>query len=107
MYLFVVLLNGMIQVVEITKGSKVKYELDKKTGLIKVLINSSSQMEDFCANMKSMFFRLCVEWILVLLNEECKILGRLFELYFYWGRILVLAFCYLVLLSYHQHKFSG
>lgn len=24
------------QVVEITKGSKVKYELDKKTGLIKV-----------------------------------------------------------------------
>lgn len=26
----------MDQVVEITKGSKVKYELDKKTGLIKV-----------------------------------------------------------------------
>lgn len=26
----------MAQVVEITKGSKVKYELDKKTGLIKV-----------------------------------------------------------------------
>lgn len=26
----------MVQVVEITKGSKVKYELDKKTGLIKV-----------------------------------------------------------------------
>jgi inorganic pyrophosphatase len=25
-----------MQVVEITKGSKVKYELDKKTGLIKV-----------------------------------------------------------------------
>jgi len=25
-----------LQVVEITKGSKVKYELDKKTGLIKV-----------------------------------------------------------------------
>jgi inorganic pyrophosphatase len=27
-----------LQVVEITKGSKVKYELDKKTGLIKVQI---------------------------------------------------------------------
>lgn len=26
------------QVVEITKGSKVKYELDKKTGLIKVCV---------------------------------------------------------------------
>lgn len=26
----------VVQVVEITKGSKVKYELDKKTGLIKV-----------------------------------------------------------------------
>lgn len=26
----------LFQVVEITKGSKVKYELDKKTGLIKV-----------------------------------------------------------------------
>lgn len=26
----------MVQVVEISKGSKVKYELDKKTGLIKV-----------------------------------------------------------------------
>jgi inorganic pyrophosphatase len=26
------------QVVEITKGSKVKYELDKKTGLIKVYV---------------------------------------------------------------------
>jgi inorganic pyrophosphatase len=25
-----------LQVVEITKGSKVKYELDKKTGMIKV-----------------------------------------------------------------------
>lgn len=25
-----------IQVIEISKGSKVKYELDKKTGLIKV-----------------------------------------------------------------------
>ena len=35
-YLLVELLIGMIQVVEITKGSKVKYELDKKTGLIKV-----------------------------------------------------------------------
>lgn len=31
----------MVQVVEITKGSKVKYELDKKTGLIKVRLNSS------------------------------------------------------------------
>jgi inorganic pyrophosphatase len=28
---------NLIQVVEIGKGSKVKYELDKKTGLIKVL----------------------------------------------------------------------
>lgn len=27
----------ILQVVEITKGSKVKYELDKKTGLIKVM----------------------------------------------------------------------
>ena len=35
-YLLVELLIGMLQVVEITKGSKVKYELDKKTGLIKV-----------------------------------------------------------------------
>ena len=26
-----------LQVVEISKGSKVKYELDKKTGLIKVI----------------------------------------------------------------------
>lgn len=32
-YLFVSL---VVKVVEITKGSKVKYELDKKTGLIKV-----------------------------------------------------------------------
>lgn len=31
------LIDGTIQVVEITKGSKVKYELDKKTGLIKVI----------------------------------------------------------------------
>lgn len=34
--LLIGLLIGMLQVVEITKGSKVKYELDKKTGLIKV-----------------------------------------------------------------------
>lgn len=34
-YLFVSL---VVKVVEITKGSKVKYELDKKTGLIKVSI---------------------------------------------------------------------
>jgi len=27
-----------MQVVEIGKGSKVKYELDKKTGLIKVVV---------------------------------------------------------------------
>ncbi|XP_010432196.1 PREDICTED: soluble inorganic pyrophosphatase 1-like [Camelina sativa] len=35
-------------VVEITKGSKVKYELDKKTGLIKVdrILYSSSQILD-------------------------------------------------------------
>lgn len=31
-----------VQVVEITKGSKVKYELDKKTGLIKVIHPVSS-----------------------------------------------------------------
>lgn len=30
------MVDGTTQVVEITKGSKVKYELDKKTGLIKV-----------------------------------------------------------------------
>lgn len=30
----------MVQVVEISQGSKVKYELDKKTGLIKVSKNS-------------------------------------------------------------------
>lgn len=30
-----------MKVVEITKGSKVKYELDKKTGLIKVSTNNS------------------------------------------------------------------
>lgn len=29
---------NFIQVVEISKGSKVKYELDKKTGLIKVIM---------------------------------------------------------------------
>jgi len=28
----------IMQVVEIGKGSKVKYELDKKTGLIKVVV---------------------------------------------------------------------
>lgn len=28
----------IMQVVEIGKGSKVKYELDKKTGLIKVIV---------------------------------------------------------------------
>ena len=33
------LLVQWLQVVEITKGSKVKYELDKKTGLIKVQTN--------------------------------------------------------------------
>lgn len=27
----------LVQVIEISKGSKVKYELDKKTGLIKVI----------------------------------------------------------------------
>ena len=36
------------QVVEITKGSKVKYELDKKTGLIMVraIMNSLSKLAD-------------------------------------------------------------
>lgn len=29
--------TALMQVVEIPRGSKVKYELDKKTGLIKVL----------------------------------------------------------------------
>ena len=29
-----------MQVVEIGKGSKVKYELDKKTGLIKVMLRA-------------------------------------------------------------------
>lgn len=33
------MVSFLIQVVEITKGSKVKYELDKKTGLIKVQTN--------------------------------------------------------------------
>ena len=32
----------LLQVIEITKGSKVKYELDKKTGLIKVWWSSFS-----------------------------------------------------------------
>lgn len=38
------------QVVEITKGSKVKYELDKKTGLIKVIHNDpvSSYLKSYC-----------------------------------------------------------
>lgn len=31
-----------MQVVEISKGSKVKYELDKKTGLIKVMMRVKS-----------------------------------------------------------------
>lgn len=35
-YSWIFLSELMFQVVEITKGSKVKYELDKKTGLIKV-----------------------------------------------------------------------
>ena len=34
-----------MQVVEITKGSKVKYELDKKTGLIKVCSQSCVHLD--------------------------------------------------------------
>ena len=33
---FIIKLLSFLQVIEISKGSKVKYELDKKTGLIKV-----------------------------------------------------------------------
>lgn len=43
---FVEISSGIgIQVVEISKGSKVKYELDKKTGLIKV---SEKDLTCFC-----------------------------------------------------------
>lgn len=47
-----------MQVVEITKGSKVKYELDKKTGLIKV-----SQL-DFSVSDKSL---KCINHVPILL----------------------------------------
>lgn len=49
----------MVQVVEITKGSKVKYELDKKTGLIKVRkhhdcsLSSISIVISCCINVSS------------------------------------------------------
>lgn len=50
------------QVVEISKGSKVKYELDKNTGLIKVLDLSSTYLRkvrrSFCSQfMTSSHFR--------------------------------------------------
>lgn len=32
----------MLQVIEISKGSKVKYELDKKSGIIKVYVSSTT-----------------------------------------------------------------
>lgn len=33
-----IIIVSFLQVVEISKGSKVKYELDKKTGMIKVIM---------------------------------------------------------------------
>lgn len=39
-YMGVWIVLHMLQVVEITKGSKVKYEIDKKTGMIKVPTSS-------------------------------------------------------------------
>ena len=59
----------MVQVVEITKGSKVKYELDKKTGLIKVRLKNSSslshvidyfKMGDPTPTSQSIFFEMVI-----------------------------------------------
>lgn len=44
----------VVQVVEITKGSKVKYELDKKTGLIKVRIGFSCFSHEYLINYLKM-----------------------------------------------------
>lgn len=58
-----------MQVIEIGKGSKVKYELDKKTGLIKVIVNAILRAIPFCllqAAKLFLFVRLIVFFTLQL-----------------------------------------
>jgi hypothetical protein len=56
-----------MQVVEITKGSKVKYELDKKTGLIKVMLCSQCLLHlyDHFLSQKTVWHKQHVFLVLV------------------------------------------
>ena len=63
-----------MQVIEIGKGSKVKYELDKKTGLIKVTCISSANLPHMYSFQTWIADRACLCRLIVFFTHQLCIL---------------------------------